>query len=164
MILLLCKTANPQRSIVQRIAFFDIAIACFRPRLRDAKNDHVLSGSGKLDGVLQHPEKCCLICDHMVRRENSQHRIGICFLDEECSQSCSRRSIAGCRLAYNLLRWHHIIELAANRRRKKIVSDDPEIISFCERSQAVYRSLNHRALAIQGQHLLRTRLAATWPE
>ena len=99
----------------------------------------------------------------MVRREHPNNRARITLLQQKRRQRTSRSRIPRRRLTQNLLARHRR-QLRADHVRQQLIRNHPNVARIRHRQQPFQRLLNHRPLAIERQHLLRSRLAAPRPE
>ena len=106
--------------------------------------------------LLQRLQKSRLVRDHVVRRKHSQHRGRIIPLDQECRQSARRSRVPRDRLLDDLVRGTPVSCSAISCARNSLVIT--HVFSGCsQRLQPLHRLLDHRALAIERQHLLGAR-------
>ncbi len=73
---------------------------------------------------------------------------------KNAARSTRRSSIPSRRLAQNV-RTRNLRKLLRNQIIKEVIRNNPHIVGSNQRREPFHRLLNHRAFAIQRQHLLR---------
>ena len=144
-------------------AGLDVAVSGLGPGRLDAQHDDVVARRGQRDALLQRLQKSRLVGNHVIGRENAQHRLRILPLDQERGQSAGRRSVARHWFLDNLVA-RNARKLVGNLMRQKFVGDNPGLFRRGQRLQSLHRLLDHGALAIERQHLLGPGTARAGPE